>query len=138
MNTNRPPDLTITIPYLPPKELSPNWQPMSGRYSIWPKINARNQLRHDTFWLAIEVDPGPSSIGEPTFEHIEVRYTFMVPDKRRRDGDNYVARMKGAQDGLVRASIVKDDDFTHLTLLPPEFRYEKGKKETIIEIWGNI
>jgi Holliday junction resolvase RusA-like endonuclease len=44
--------------------------------------------------------------------HVEFRFT----DNHRRDSDNYIAGLKGVIDGLVRASVIKDDDFASMRL----------------------
>ncbi|MFZ0324603.1 MAG: hypothetical protein WAN48_10775 [Actinomycetes bacterium] len=40
-----------------------------------------------------------------------VRLVCVVPDRRRRDPDNFTAACKGAIDGAVDAGVLRDDSF---------------------------
>ena len=42
---------------------------------------------------------------------ISIAYTFCPPDKRKRDLSNFVASMKGAEDGIADALGVDDSHF---------------------------
>lgn len=60
-----------------------------------------------------------------------VHLHYMFPDKRRRDPDNYSGKF--ILDGLVKARILEDDNFTSIQLiLSAEFG--GNQKQTLIEI----
>ncbi len=43
-----------------------------------------------------------------------VDYRFFFPDDRRHDAANAVQSMKAAIDGIVKAGLIPDDDYSHL------------------------
>lgn len=53
--------------------------------------------------------------------------TYVVPDRTRRDWDNYALIGKPCQDGLVKAGILAGDHFEMLTAAV-RFRVEKGRR----------
>ena len=62
----------------------------------------------------------------------KVKITFMFPDMRRRDKDNYIA-WKAIMDSLVKADIIKDDSVKDI-----EVTYDlligTGERKTVIEV----
>jgi Holliday junction resolvase RusA-like endonuclease len=63
---------------------------------------------------------------QPIAPPVLVFPTFIVPDRRARDGDNYNAMLKAVLDALVKAGVLFRDDWRNLTLQPAAFDYEKG------------
>jgi Holliday junction resolvase RusA-like endonuclease len=65
---------------------------------------------------------------------VHVTYCFVVPDRTRRDWDNYALIVKPCQDGLVKAGILAGDHFAVLTG-DVRFRVERGctRLEIVIE-----
>lgn len=71
----------------------------------------------------------------PQFATATLQFTFVVPDSRRRDPDNYLAMMKPVVDGLVLADVLPDDNFSVVSYAPVIFQIErKGNSRTIVEI----
>lgn len=65
-------------------------------------------------------------------EPINLKCTFYVPDKRRRDLCNF---LNAAQDILVKYHVLEDDNYNIIESLDgSKIIYEKGREETIIEI----
>ncbi|MBA7683817.1 hypothetical protein ES703_92202 [subsurface metagenome] len=115
----------LVIPYLPPSELSPN-----ARVFWFKKYQAAQKLKEDTFYLAKQA-------AIPQFNTATIQFTFVVPNHRRRDPDNYLAMMKPVVDGLVLADVLPDDNFSVVSYAPVLFQIErKGNSRTIVEIWG--
>ncbi len=97
--------IEIVLPW-PDKRLSPN----SKRG--WPKIKAKEEARHDAFYITREARDGVVewySGGLPY--RILAQYAFYPPDRRRRDRDNFSAMMKAYQDGVCDALGVDDSCF---------------------------
>lgn len=116
---------SIEIPYLPQRELSPNWR---GHWA--EKYKAAQQLKQDAYVAAKF-----SLI--PVFKKATITFKFIVPDRRRRDPDNFLASMKPAVDGLVAAGIFPDDSSEVVSFAPVVFKLSRrGKPKTIIEIRG--
>ena len=125
--------ITLTLPYLPQKELSPNWKPFTLG-ARWVFIAARDGLRDAIYYEARQALMLAGIEDVPAFKAICITYTFICPTNRRRDSDNWVSRMKAAQDALVLAEVVADDTHEQVKVADPIFRIEKGWSETIIEI----
>jgi len=62
----------------------------------------------------------------------KVKITFMFPDMRRRDKDNYIA-WKAIMDSLVKADIIKDDSVKDVEVTY-DLQIGTGERKTIIEI----
>ena len=133
--------LHIEIPGLPPRECSPNarvhWKVRSLTAQDYKEVVTMlgNIERHKLQWTA------PNKA--------KVHVVFVLPDRRRRDRDNLIARAKPLIDalGLFRevrnkrgkvisaygADIIIDDspEYADITY---ELRYEKGVSKTIAEV----
>ena len=59
--------------------------------------------------------------------------TYVVPDRTRRDWDNYALIGKPVQDGLVKAGVLADDSFESLTAAV-RFRVERGRRALEITV----
>lgn len=127
--------LTIRLPYLPARELSPNFRSfMPG--AVWVVKRERDQLQQDVAILAKQELSRVGVEQRPAFSRISIKYTFLVPTQRRRDADNYVARMKAAQDALVKVGVVQEDTHDLVKVEHPCFKKVVGDIGTIIEIKG--
>ena len=69
-----------------------------------------------------------------TWELVTMQATFYHKDKRRRDGVNFNAMLKPAQDGIVDAGLVIDDDSESWTTQPPIFKMDKSYPRVEIKI----
>ncbi|KKK53980.1 hypothetical protein LCGC14_3089340 [marine sediment metagenome] len=115
---------TITFPFLPAKETSPN-----ARGHWRKRYAAVHKLREDTFMVAM-------SQQAPAFtEKVLISITYVVATKRHRDGDNWLAMAKGMIDGLVDAKVLVDDSSEYVSFAPVQFVVDKAKApQTIIKI----
>lgn len=68
----------------------------------------------------------------PRWECAELRSTWYLPDRRRRDPDNLIASMKAGIDGLRDADILADD--RGLVIWPPVLRVDPERPRVEIEI----
>jgi len=119
---------TIVLP-LPGRILSPNY-PAGSAGSRIAKAMATKKYRR----LAREAIQA-EGIESETWEHVEMQATFFHKAKRRRDGVNFNASLKPAQDGIVDAGLVIDDDANSWKTLPPVFKLDKDwpRVEIVIE-----
>ncbi len=115
--------LIITLPGLPPASYSPN-----SRVPYWARSKDSHDLLDDLRILLIEAGWDHKRIPMP-----RARVTFHL-DKRRRDHDNLIPRLKPVWDNLVRAGVIEDDSLRVLGW--PEYRHEYGKPKTVIELWS--
>lgn len=117
--------MIITLP-LPPKELSPNARCHWALKAIkvkWYRKTAGYTVLSDC----------PEVIEDEPMESAAVQCVFFFKDKRRRDGDNLLASMKSAFDGLVDAGVFSDDSgLTHLPVVQ-----SKDKDNPRVEIHIN-
>jgi len=109
---------TIIIP-LPSGFLSPNCPPGSigGRMRKAAVAKKYRRLAKEAT-LAEEIETGP-------WIKVTLQATFFHATDRRRDGVNYNQMLKSAQDGIVDAGLVIDDDARYLTTLPPKFEIDR-------------
>lgn len=110
----------IEIPMLPTRAMNPN-----GR-AHWAV------RRRDT-------EPFKQAIAIQTkrlrFQKVIITVTFVVRDKRRRDGDNFLASLKGAFDTLVHEGVVKDDSAEYVSYAPVVFVVDRERAPmTIIKL----
>ena len=104
--------------------IPPSNNKFKGRQNHWEYRNLKKQWE-EMIWLLCR--PVPTS----PLEKVNVTITYFFPDKRRRDPDNFNGVF--ILDGLVKAKIIKDDNFDCITLhLKGE--YDKNNPRTEIEI----
>ncbi len=116
--------MQIIIPYLPPRELSPN-----ARCHWSVKHRASAQLKADAYFLALlqRMDAWSPIL------HPVVNVTFIVAQKRTRDRDNAMASLKSAIDGLEAAGIFFNDSLVKWGSI--EWEVDKSRAPmTIIEV----
>ena len=72
----------------------------------------------------------------PAMKKAEIRLTFYLPDRRRRDGLMLLERMKPWLDGLVQGQqpVLVDDDLATIGFPVALWEYRKGSPGTLIEI----
>jgi len=128
MILEKPETVTLVLP-LPSGLLSPNYTvgSLGGRFAKSGATKkyrrAAKQAVHDE---QIETMPWPK---------VTVKATFYFRQKRRRDPDNATGSLKAVYDGIVDAGLVSDDDYEHMTRLPPIFAIDREcpRVELIIE-----
>ena len=92
--------MSITLNQLPPKEFSANARVhYMARYKVIQKA-------HDDI-IALVKEQGWRN---PPLGRALVKVHFQLPDRRRRDHDQLVGRMKPYFDGLVHAQVISDDN----------------------------
>lgn len=75
------------------------------------------------------------NISNWNLEKARVSYSWVFPDKRRRDLDNLVMNIKIINDGFTESSVWSDDCLGKILLsLDTEFHYEKGDPQINIII----
>ena len=115
-------DYKYVIPKIPPSN-----NKFIGRNARFDYNKQKKEWQRMIFLLC---RPAPENPIDKAIVHI----TYYFPDKRRRDPDNYSGKF--ILDGLVRAGILTDDDFSHITLrLSGE--YDKTNPRTEISIEEN-
>lgn len=67
---------------------------------------------------------------------VRATYTFVVPDRGRRDWDNYALLCKPVQDGLVRAGVLPGGDHFEALEGNVRFRVERGQRRLEVTIEG--
>ena len=118
--------IRVEIPYLPPKELSPN-----SRAHWRTKATATSHARRDAYLLAITSVQGQELT---RFTRAKLKVTVYVKDKRYIcDFDNALASVKPFIDGCVDAQIIPDDDPSHLTLGGIEYIVSNKAPMTVLE-----
>ena len=112
-----PESVTIILP-LPPKVLSPNCPTATwgGRFARAAATKKQRRLAK----VAVEAE----RIETAPWEKVTVEALFYFVHSRRRDPDNANSSLKAAYDGIVDSGLVKDDDYDHMTRLPPIFRVD--------------
>lgn len=115
--------LTITLPYLPPAEFSPN----SRVY--WTQRHIAGRKAKDDIWALVHAEgwQGPALSGAT------VTISWGLPTKKIIDWDNLIARTKPLIDGLVDAGVLVGDSVRDYQ---PEYRwYDSPRKpQTVIEV----
>lgn len=102
--------------------IPPSLNQFVGRQNVWAYRQAKKEWTDLVYYAAVSQKPRmPLS---SAFVHIHVVY----PDKRRHDVGNHE---KFLTDGLVKAGIIADDDYSHIELLQTGW-WEKGVSKTSI------
>lgn len=122
--------LTLELPF-PPKELSPNSRP-----NRWEKARTVRQYREDCGWAGtVQYRRYVSKKGTPLptlTPPVTATVTFVVPDRRRRDEQNFLQMLKPAFDGLVDAGVLQDDNHEVFKVVATHF--EVGEPKVIVEL----
>ena len=116
--------LTITIPELPSAALK------SGFRGGWWLI--RKAKVHDTEMayvyslIAYREKTGKGMVHIP-LKKVSAEVLFVFKDQRRRDLDNWIGRLKGYWDGIVKAGIIEDDNIDIVTSINVKFEVDKSR-----------
>ena len=121
--------MKLIIEALPPWEWGPNVRlPQDRRvaYAI------RHKAARDFLLEAMSQVPIP----EHPWAKARATVSFVVPDRRRRDTDNYLACLKFLWDWLKARGVIIDDSWEclEIQLASPPVRLEQGRRATIIEL----
>jgi len=104
---------------LPPKALSPNAR------GHWAKRGrAYRRYKEDACLLALAAQGGPA--GRREWRRARVVCHFFYRVRRRRDGDNLIASMKAAFDGLEAAGVIRND--SGLIQTPPRITIDPRRR----------
>jgi Holliday junction resolvase RusA-like endonuclease len=119
--------LRLEISKLPDKALSPN-----ARGGFWARYKAGRKLKEMVYLLARSKMNGDF---DKPMEKASLKLTYVFPQRRRRDPDNFSAMGKYIADGLVLAGVIEDDSAEHLVILPVELKVDKQRAPlTIVEV----
>lgn len=111
--------MIITLSY-PPKILSPNALPHWGTLAA-----AKKNYRAEALTAAYVAKMQNEAEGPWPWPAATVKAVFYCKSNRNRDGDNALASLKAAIDGIASAGIVANDSrFIHL---PAEFQIDKAR-----------
>jgi Holliday junction resolvase RusA-like endonuclease len=116
--------LTITIPELPSAALK------SGFRGGWWLI--RKAKVHDTEMayvyslIAYREKNGDGRLSLP-MKSVTASVTYVFKETRRRDLDNWIGRLKGYWDGIVKAGIIEDDNIDIITSINVKFEIDKSR-----------
>ena len=105
----------------PPKELSPN-----ARVHWAALRKAKVDYEDACGWIVVAT--GWDDAQGP----VTAQVTFVVPDKIRRDTDNFLAMLKPMWDVLVTLGALQDDSHDKLKIAEP--KWEIGEKKVIVEL----
>lgn len=117
-----PGSVTIVLP-LPRRALSPNVR------THWrTKARAVKAYRMLAWAEAVEALKGK----RPSWARARSRSRFFFVDSRKRDGDNFLASLKSAFDGITDAGAVADD--SGIAHEPPEFHVDRARPRVEITL----
>lgn len=77
----------------------------------------------------------------PRLERVEIRGVYDPPDRRHRDGDNYMPSVKAATDGIVQAGRLPGDDARYVARSSCEIGeqvYPRGRLRIVIRDVGAV
>lgn len=127
LGTDQPPGRqTLILDDFPTLEQQDLLGPNNGSRR-WAVAEERKRVQATT---GVEVKrQGIRPLGPP----VNVVYTFVVPDRARRDWDNYALICKPVQDGLVKSGVLVGDHYAVLTA-QVAFRVERGARRLEITL----
>jgi len=131
------PCIVITLG-LPHKRLSPNHKVFS-KGGMMAKRVAVKRYRDIANTLGYEQAAQSWVIPLP-WHKATIRYDFYHKVKRDRDATNLVGSMKPAEDGLVDAEIIVDDNTSVVRHDPPVMHIDKQNPRVVITVtegWGD-
>lgn len=114
--------LYVGLP-MPPPVLSPNAR------SHWAVKNRAAQAQKA---LAVVAAQTAQKGKKRNWVCAQVKITFFCKDKRKRDADNFLARLKSAFDGLQLAGVITDD--SGFAYGPITFKQDKQNERVELEI----
>jgi len=105
---------------LPPKALSPN-----ARSHLFAYRRAYREYKEAAYLLALAAQGGERR----RWTRATVTCRFLYRVARRRDGDNLIASMKAAFDGLEAAGVIRND--AGLIHLPPKITIDPSTRPRV-------
>lgn len=123
--------MRIEVPLLPGEELSPN-----ARH-FWASKYTAGKTYHDAvFYCCVDAqNRGIAGGQEFPFTRAKLSLTFVFPEHRRRDLDNFTSMAKPAIDAIVGSALILDDDSEHLEIGEVKIEVDKDRAPlTIIEL----
>jgi len=112
-----PESVTIVLP-LPGGLLSPNNTvgSIGGRFAKAKAIKKYRKLTEEAVvQTVIETSP---------WQKVSVKARFYFKNNRRRDVRNAMGSLKPAEDGIIDAGLVTDDDYEHMEHEKPVFKLD--------------
>ena len=123
--------MRIEVPFLPPVEYSPNSR------EFWAEKHKAGKIYHDAvFYYCVDARNREYRKGIP-FPMVKARLnlTVVFPERRKRDGDNLLARFKPGLDAMVDSGLLVGDDLEHLEIGDVEVVVDPERAPlTIIEL----
>ncbi len=123
--------MRIEVPFLPPVEYSPNSR------EFWAEKHKAGKIYHDAvFYCCVDARNREYRKGIP-FPMVKARLnlTVVFPERRKRDGDNLLARFKPGLDAMVDSGLLVGDDLEHLEIGDVEVVVDPERAPlTIIEL----
>ena len=115
---------SISIPRVPPSQNSQAWT------ERWHRYHLKAEWERDIYYLCKEAKI-------PPLGRISVSATIYLPDKRKRDLDNFESPLKKmVQDGLQCAQVIPDDTPEYITWTGVEFDLDRRHPRTVIRVAG--
>jgi Holliday junction resolvase RusA-like endonuclease len=114
-------NLTITIPQLPSASLKPGFR---GGWWLIRKAKVNDTEMAYVYALIAYRERKKFSI---PLKKVKADVTFVFREKRRRDLDNWIGRLKGFWDGIVQAGIIEDDNIEVVTSISVKFEIDKTR-----------
>lgn len=108
----------------------------NGRAHWATKRTARSRLQLQV-WVAARMQYPAEAL--PRFARARITYRLTVPQRRRRDADNFLGGAgKAMTDALVGLAVVPDDDTAHVEHAPVEWIVARGQRrvEIVVEALG--
>lgn len=122
--------MRIEVPMLPPKEVS-----LNARVH-WSDRYQSSKTYHDAvFYCCVDARNRGFAGQKFPFTRAKLSLTFVFPEHRRRDLDNFTSMAKPAIDAIVDSALILDDDSEHLEIGEVKVEVDKERAPlTIIEL----
>ena len=123
--------MRIEVTQLPPVSSSPNWR------GHWGDKYKEARVYHDAVFYCCADVRNRAVVGGQSFPFVkaEVKLTFVLHERRRRDRDNLLARFKPGLDAIVDAGLLLDDDAEHLQIGEVDILVDPGRAPlTVIDV----
>jgi hypothetical protein len=116
--------LTITIPELPEAALKPGFR---GGWWLVRKAKVHDtEMAYVYALIAYREKHGDGRFSLPLGK-VDASITFVFKEIRRRDLDNWIGRLKGYWDGIVKAGIIEDDNIDIIASMNVKFEVDKER-----------
>ena len=116
--------ITITIPELPSAALKSGFR---GGWWLVRKAKVHDtEMAHVYSLIAEREKKGKGRTNIP-LKKVSAEVLFVFKEQRRRDLDNWIGRLKGYWDGIVKARIIEDDNIDIITSINVKFEVDKER-----------